>query len=227
MSTHRRIYLDHNATSPVVSAAVEAMAAAAAAGGNPSSIHAEGRAARDRVERARGAVAALVGRPREQIVFTSGGTEANALGVATLAAEAERRGLPRIVWSTPLEHPCLATAVSALAARGWAVHRMTVRGDGALALPPVAPAGLVAAALVNHELGVVVDVAAWARASGALLHVDAVQAAGKLALPGVDADALAISAHKLGGPAGAGAVALAIAGETPEGGGPSQTAAVP
>ena len=219
MSTHRRIYLDHNATTPVVSAALAAMVEAAAAGGNPSSIHAEGRAARDRVERARAAVAALVGRPREQIVFTSGGTEANVLGVATLAAEAERRGLPRIAWSTPLEHPSLAAAVSGLAARGWVVHRMTVRGDGALEIPHVSPAGLVAAALVNHELGVIADVSAWARASGALLHVDAVQAAGKLPLASVDADALAISAHKLGGPAGVGALALGLTGEVPEGGG--------
>ena len=202
MSTQRRIYLDWNATAPMCDAARAAIAAAMAEVGNPSSVHAEGRRARDRVERARRAVAALVGRPREQIVFTSGGTEANWLGVHALAAAAERRGLPRVVATTELEHPSLRGAVAALAGRGWTVQP----------LGSVEPAGVVAAALVNHELGTIVDLAAVeaARARGALVHLDAVQAAGKLALPGVAADALAISAHKLGGPQGAGALALAI-----------------
>jgi len=205
MSTHRRIYLDHNATSPLIPAAAAAMADAMKIAGNPSSIHAEGRAARDVVERARGAVAALMGRPREQIVLTSGGTEANLVGVAALAAAAEQRGLPRIAWTTLLEHPSLAAAVAGLAARGWAVRHF----DRHRALALTEPAGLVAAAAVNHEIGTLCEVAAWARACGALLHVDAVQAAGKLPLAGIDADSLAISGHKLGGPMGVGAVALA------------------
>src|SRR4030095_9480837 len=93
MSTNRRIYLDFNATAPLMPAARDAMIEAMADVGNPSSVHAEGRRVRDRVERARNQVAALVGRPREQIVFTSGGTEANALGVRTLAAAAIDRRL--------------------------------------------------------------------------------------------------------------------------------------
>ena len=196
MSTNRRIYLDFNATAPLLPAARAAIEEALTVSGNPSSIHAEGRAARHVVERARDRVAALVARPREQVVFTSGGTEANALGVRTLAAAAVQRGLPRIVAASPLDHPSLRGAVAAL---GWPI------------VPLGAPAGLVALGWVNHELGTLADPAllAAARAMGALIHVDAVQAAGKLPLA-IDADALAVSAHKLGGPQGAGAVALAL-----------------
>ncbi|HEY5933027.1 MAG TPA: cysteine desulfurase family protein [Kofleriaceae bacterium] len=202
MSTKPRIYLDFNATAPLVSAARTAMLEALAdAGGNPSSIHAEGRAARDRIERARDRVATRVGMPREHVIFTSGGTEANALGVATLAAAAEARGLPRICVTTRLEHPSLLGAVRALEGRGWSI-------EYAVAPPAVTP-GLVAAAWVNHELGTLVapDLVAWARANGALVHVDAVQANGKGAA--LDADAIAISAHKIGGPQGIGALVTA------------------
>jgi cysteine desulfurase len=252
MSTNPRIYLDFNATAPLLPAARAAIAAALAEVGNPSSIHREGRAARDLVERARNAVAALVGRPREQIVFTSGGTEANVLGVLGLAGAVERRGGPRVVVGSPIDHPSLRGAVGALAARGWEVRLLAVTPDGVPALgpactpalgpasplaggpasvsgpasplaggpasvsgpaSPLAGAGLVAYAAVNHELGTLADTAALAaaaRAAGALVHIDAVQAAGKLDLAAIPADSLAISAHKLGGPAGAGALAIAL-----------------
>jgi cysteine desulfurase len=197
MSTRPRIYLDYNATAPLVEPARAAIADAMADVGNPSSVHAEGRRARDRVERARAEVATLVGRPREQIVFTSGGTEANQLGVLALAAAAEKRGLPKIVATTTIEHPSLVGAVAALRERGWSVH------DGAVP----SEVGLVAIGLVNHELG---TIAHLPRAPGALVHIDAVQAAGKLALDGVVADSIAISAHKIGGPQGVGALAISI-----------------
>src|SRR5687767_13543657 len=147
MSTNRRIYLDFNATAPLVPAARDAMVEAMADVGNPSSVHAEGRRMRDRVERARNAVAQLVGWPREQIVFTSGGTEANWLGVHALAKVAEERGLPRIVATTKIEHPSLRGAIEALRFRGWQVV-YEVTGD---------PIGLVAVAVVNHELGSLVN----------------------------------------------------------------------
>jgi cysteine desulfurase len=216
MSTHRRIYLDYNATAPLVEAArramTEAMAEATTDPGNPSSIHAEGRKARDRVERARAHVAALAGRPREQIVLTSGGSEANALGVLALAAHAERAGRPRVVATSPLEHPSLAGAVAELVRRGWAVEILPVDGDGRIGVGTTDSIGLCAVAAVNHELGTTLDpgVLAWARSRGAVIHVDAVQAAGKLALASLDADSLALSAHKLGGPQGTGAVAIAL-----------------
>ena len=208
MSTNRRIYLDHNATSPLIPAAAVAMAEAMKEGGNPSSIHAEGRAARDRVERARAAVSTLVGRPREQIVFTSGGTEANTLGIAALAAEAERRGRPRVVATTAIEHPSLRGAVEGLRARGWEVRPLE-------ALRTSAEVGVAAFAVVNHELGTLeplVRATAGLRSRGVLVHLDAVQAAGKLPLGGLAADALAISAHKLGGPQGVGALTLSLPG---------------
>jgi len=207
MSTNPRIYLDFNATAPMVSAARDAITAALSVLGNPSSIHAEGRQARDLVERGRNQVAALLGRPREQVVFTSGGTEANAIGVLALAGEVERRGGPRIAVTTPLEHPSLRGAVDALRARGWEVRVAPPAAVG----EHLVGAGLVALAAVNHELGTLADLAAIvpaARAAGARIHVDAVQAAGKLALAALDADAIALSAHKLGGPQGVGALAI-------------------
>jgi len=203
MSTKPRIYLDFNATAPLVAEARAAIADALAATGNPSSIHAEGRGARDRVERARNQVAALLGRPREEVVFTSGGTEANAVGVISLAAIVEQRGGPRVIATTPLEHPSLRGPVEALARRGWEVRMLPASLGGV---------GLLAVAAVNHELGTIFDpaVVGEAQALGALVHIDAVQAAGKLVLASLAADAIAISAHKLGGPQGVGAVASAL-----------------
>ena len=193
MSTNPRIYLDFNATAPLVPAARAALAAALEVAGNPSSIHAHGRAARDLVERARNQVAALLGRPREQVVFTSGGTEANALGVLGLAAVAEQRGLPRVDATTAIEHPSLKGAVESLRSRGWHVQHT------------IAAASLVAVAYVNHELGTIAELP-----TGVLLHVDAVQAAGKLDLTRLRADSIAISGHKLGAPQGVGALAIAV-----------------
>jgi cysteine desulfurase len=207
MSTNPRIYLDFNATAPLVDAARAAMVEAMTDLGNPSSIHAEGRRVRHRVEEARNAVAVLVGRPREQIVFTSGGTEANVLGVATLAARVERAGGRRIVVTTPIEHPSLAGAVAALP--GWERRMLPVTPTGTVVAAPelLDGASVVAVGLVNHELGTLLPEAilAAARAAGALVHVDAVQAAGKRNLA-IDADTIAISAHKLGGPQGIGAL---------------------
>lgn len=212
MSTNARIYLDFNATAPLGPHVRVAMTRAMQDPGNPSSIHAEGRRARDHVERARDQVAQLAGRPREQVVFTSGGTEGNVLGVLGLAAVAERRGLPRVVAAAAIDHPSLRGAVAALVARGWTLQPIHVTGEGALEVDSAAGAGLVAIAAVNHELGTIADprIIAAARAAGALVHVDAVQAAGKLALAAIDADCLVLSAHKLGGPQGAGALAIAV-----------------
>ncbi|HEY1548271.1 MAG TPA: aminotransferase class V-fold PLP-dependent enzyme [Kofleriaceae bacterium] len=210
MSTRARIYLDYNATAPLGEAARLAIVSALGTG-NPSSVHAEGRAARDRVERARAAVATLAARPKEQIVFTSGGTEANALGVLALAAAVEDR--PNVVATSPIEHPSLAGAVRELVRhRGWKLLILPVTPEGQIG-PGSADAevGIVAVGAVNHELGTILDpgVLAWARDRGAAIHVDAVQAAGKLDLSQIDADAMAISAHKIGGPQGVGALAIA------------------
>ena len=194
MSTHRRIYLDHNATSPLLPAVREAVSEAMGLVGNPSSIHEEGRRLRAKISQARARVAGLADRPSEQVVFTSGGTEANALGVAALARLAERRGMAKVIATTRIEHPSLRGAVAAL---GWEVVELDD------------PRASVAAfAAVNHELGTI-EARAFSnqlRERGVLVHVDAVQATGRLPLAGIRADTIAISAHKIGGPQGVGAL---------------------
>jgi len=204
-----RIYLDHNAGGPLAPEAREAMAEALAQAANPSSVHAEGRRARDLVERARRDVAALVGASRDDIVFTSGGTEANALALRG-ALTASRR---RLVVSA-VEHPSIHATAAALSAEGAAITVVPVDAAGHVQLAALEAAlgpdvALVSVQAANHETGVLQPLAAIAartRGAGVPLHVDAVQAVGKVTLPLETADLVSLSAHKLGGPAGAGAL---------------------
>jgi len=210
------VYLDHNATSPLRPGVGEALARAhAELPGNPSSVHAAGRLARDAVERARAQVAGFLGALREEIVFTSGGTEGDNLAIRGLARAAAARGRRHVITSA-VEHPAVAGAVSALAEAGFAITRLPVAGDGTLSVAALEAAlrddtALVTLALANHELGNVYPVAALATAAharGALFHTDAVQAAGKMGLdlPALGVDAATVSAHKIGGPKAVGAV---------------------
>jgi cysteine desulfurase len=217
--TGAAVYLDYNATAPVRPEAAAAVARALALGGNPSSVHAAGRAARALVEQARGQVAALVGAPASSLVFTSGGTEANGLALASAAAAGARR----LVVSA-IEHDSVRETAQALAAeRGLAVEVLPVDRSGradlawlADRLARWAPADgrpFVALMLANNETGViqpVAEAAALVRAADGWLHVDAVQAAGKIAVDAraLGADTLAVSSHKIGGPQGAGALAF-------------------
>ncbi len=199
------IYLDATASEPLRPEARAAMLAAADAVGNPSSVHAAGRAARRLLEDARESLAASFGAPPANLVFTTGGTEADALAIHAL-------GAGRRIIVSAVEHDAVRSAAPDAAV-------LPVNHDGVADLDALArllpgPPALLCLMLANNETGViqpVADAAALCRRHGALLHVDAVQAAGRIpvSLASLGAHSLALSSHKLGGPPGTGALLLA------------------
>jgi cysteine desulfurase len=207
-SSARPVYLDWNATAPPHPAVLSAMAEATPFGwANPASVHAHGRRARALVEDARAAVARLVGREERDVIFTSGGTEANNVALA---------GAPALVTSRA-EHPSIVRVAEAAEAAGVPVRWLRLGESGlvepdavAEALAGLAPGAVVAVSAANHETGVVAPLAAIAGVvlrAGARLHVDAVQAIGRL--PAVTwqwGTTLSVAAHKLRGPKGVGAL---------------------
>jgi cysteine desulfurase len=212
------VYLDHNATTPTVPAAMAAMVQAMQqVWANPSSIHGPGQAARRALADARARVAAFLGCQGVELIFTSGATEANHMAVLGALAARRSAGRRRLVLSA-VEHPGLLALAQRLAAEGIAVDLVPVDAQGRLDAAAARrlitdEVALVCLMAANNETGVmmpVTELAALTQAQGAWLHVDATQALAKsmLRFAGSGADFMAVSAHKLGGPKGVGALVV-------------------
>jgi cysteine desulfurase len=209
------IYFDHNATTPIADPVFEAMLPFLRDDfGNASSRHELGTRTREAVERAREQVAAAVGVQPVQVVFTSGGTEANNLFVKGVAL----RRKPAQIAISGIEHPCVLEPARQLAKSGWTLAVIGADSDGVVRLADLTlaleqPTAAVSIMLANNETGAIQPVrraADLARAAGAAMHPDAVQAFGKMPVRFADlgVDAMTLSSHKIYGPKGAGALVV-------------------
>jgi cysteine desulfurase len=208
-------YFDHNATTPLDDGVFEAMLPYLRGRfGNASSRHELGTVARRAVDAARQQVAALVNAQPVQVIFVSGGTEANNLFIKGAAGYLK----PSQIAVSAIEHPCVAKPAQELARQGWKLRKLAVSRAGAIDLADVGaalkePTGIVSVMLANNETGVIQDVAAVAasaRAAKAWMHTDAVQALGKIPVDfqALGVHAMTISAHKIYGPKGAAALVM-------------------
>lgn len=209
------VYFDHNATTPIDDKVFEVMQPYLRGNfGNASSRHELGMVARRAVDTARQQIGALVNAQPSQVIFVSGGTEANNLFIKGAAGYLK----PSQVAVSAIEHPCIAKPAQELARQGWKVRKLAVTRGGQLDLADVdaalkEPTGIVSVMLVNNETGVILDVAAAAdraRAARAWMHTDAVQALGKIPVDfrSLGVHAMTVSAHKIYGPKGAAALIM-------------------